>query len=183
MQTTQRERAVILLLLLVVGIGACKSARQKADPAALLREANLLLQQDTETTGRWTEEYRKAFTPQERALFPANRESLRAHADSITKILKENDSQCNRAIEKYEQSIALMKDEQQRKGTASLVSALRTSMKINDLIKAQMQLVADEQIVDAKTFNEKFQELLKPVAQIQRERQAHFEEGRRLLGM
>jgi len=184
MQTTQlRERAVILFLLVVVGVAACKSAAQKADPAALLREANVWLRQSSETTDQWTAEYGKAFRPQDRAQFPANRESLRAHADSITKILNENASQCNKALEKYEHAMALMKDEQQRKGVASLVSALRTSMKMDDLIKSQMQLVSDEQIVDAKTFNEKFLELLKPRAQMESERKAQVEEGKRLLGM
>lgn len=179
--TQRRERVAILLMLLAVGVAACKSAARKADPAALLREANVLLQHSNDA--QWDVEYRKAFTPQNRAQFPANRDSLRAHADSITKSLNENAILSNKAAEKYEQAIAVMKDEKQRKGTALLLSALRTSMKIDDVFKSQMQLVSDERIVDAKTFNEKFLELLKPVAQIQSERDAQLEEGRRLLGM
>ena len=61
-----RERVAILLMLLVVGVAACQSAAPKGDPAALMREANGLLQQSNETTSRWTAEYGKAFMPQER---------------------------------------------------------------------------------------------------------------------
>lgn len=184
MQMAQaRERAVILSLLLIIGFIGCKSAARKVDPATLLREANTLLQESNKTTQQWTMQYAKAFTPEERAHFPGNRESLRAHADNITKLLNESANQCNKAIEKYDQATALIKDEQQRKGTALLTSALRKSLEMNELIKSQMQLVSDERIVSEKAFNEKFLELLKPFSRMESERRTQFDEGRRLLGM
>jgi hypothetical protein len=178
-----RERAVILLLLLVIAFVGCKPAERAVDLAVVMREANTLLQESNKSTEAWTSEYGKAFTPQNRAQFPANRESLRAHADNITKLLDENATQCNKAIEKYEQAIALMKDEKQRRGSTLIVSALRKSMEIYVVIKSQMQLLSDEQIVSEKAFNEKFLEKLKQVGQMEVERKLRFDEGRRLLGM
>lgn len=178
-----RVTRVMLLLLLTVGFAACKPAAQKLDPAALIREANSLLQAGNKTDELWSREYQKAFAPQSRAQFPANCEALRAHADSITKLLDENSAQCNKALAKYDEAMTLIKNEQQRRGMSLLVSALRKSLEMNEVFKSQMQLVSDERIVDAKTFDEKFKQGLKRIPQIQSERQTQFDEGRRLLGM
>jgi hypothetical protein len=180
---TRAGRAVMLLLLLSIGFAGCKSAARTANPAALMREANTLLQEGNKTTDQWIKEYGQAFNPQSRAQFPGNRDSLRAHADSITKLLDENTRQWNKAVEKYEEAIPLIKDEKQRRGATLILSALRKSRDFNDAIRSQMQLVSDERIVDAKAFDEKFLELLKPVRQMDGQWQAEFDEGRRLLGM
>jgi hypothetical protein len=145
-----RERALILLLLFVIGFVGCSRAARKVGSADLMREANALLHESNKSTEQWTNEYGKAFRPQNRAQFPANRESLRVHADNVTKLINENSILCNKAIEKFEQAIALMKDEQQRRGTTLLVSALTKSMEMNEAVKSQMQLVYDERIVNEK---------------------------------
>ena len=69
---------VVLLLLVVMGFTACKPAARTPEAAVLIREANELLQESNKSTEQWTREYTKGFTPQNRAQFPANRESLRA---------------------------------------------------------------------------------------------------------
>ena len=73
----QMARAVLLLLLVMCFV-ACKPAARTSDAAVLLKEANELLQESNKSSEQWTREYAKAFTPQNRAQFPANRESLRA---------------------------------------------------------------------------------------------------------
>jgi hypothetical protein len=148
-----------------------------------MREANAVLAQSTNTTSQWTTEYVKAFTPQNRAKFPANRESLQASADKIIKILNENERLSNEAIAKYEQATALITDEQQRRGTTMLISALKTSLQISDLFKSQMQLVSDEKIATEQAFNEKFAQITNQIVAASKENQAQFDEGRRLLGM
>src|SRR3954471_5566822 len=160
------ERAVILLLLLLISFAACRPAAQKVDAAALMREANALLDESNKASAQWSKEYSKTFTPQNRAQFPANRESLRAHADNITKLLDENSSYCQKAIEKYDQAVQTIKDEQQRRGANLITSSLRKSLEINEVVKSQMQLLSDERIVTAEAFNAKFDEGLKQFSKL-----------------
>ena len=174
---------VILLLVVVIGFCGCKSAPRDKEAAAIMREANTVLAQSTRVTGQWTSEYGRAFTPQNRAKFPTNREELQTAADNIIKTLDEHTKISNDAIAKYEEAIALMSNEQQRKGATLLVSALKKSLHVTDMIKSQMHLVSDQTIVDEKSFNEKFTQILQQINDVERETQAEFKEARRLLGM
>jgi len=60
------------------------------------------------------------------------------------------------AVPQYEEAIALMTDERQQQGFKLLVSSMKTNLEGYEFVKSQMQLVTDESIVDAKTFEERF---------------------------
>ena len=125
----------------------------------------------------------KAFNPQNRPKFPANRESLQISANNIIKILDENSRLSNQAVATYEQAAGLMTNEQQRRGTTMAVSALKTSLQIDDLFKSQVQLVFDEKIVNEKTFNERFLAIANQIREASRIHDAQLTEGKRLLGL
>jgi hypothetical protein len=172
-----------LLLLVIVFCGCKLAASREKEAAALLREANSVLAQTTKASDEWTAEYVKAFNPPNRAKFPGNRESLRTSADRIVTSLNESSRLSKEAIAKYEQANALIVNEQQRKGTAMLTGALKTSLRLDELFRAQMRLVSDEKITDEKTFNDQFLQIGQQIGETARQNKAQFEEGRRLLGM
>jgi len=175
---------MIMLLFLALSFAACNRGPSAGDRAkALMRAANDLLVQSTKATEEWTSEFSKAFRPQSRERFPANRDQLRASADKIIKALDEETRLNESAIEKYEQALALIKDGPQRQGMVLVVSAIKKEGQIRDLHKTQMQLVSDEKIVDAKTFNARFMEIMEQVMVVKRQSEAEFSEGRRLMGM
>ena len=179
-----RITRITLTLLLVVVFCGCKSAASREkEAAALIREATGVVAQVTKVSGEWTAEYMKAFNPQNLAKFPANRESLRTSAERIVTILNETSRLNKEAIAKYEQATELIKDEEQRRGISMLTSALKTSLRLDDLVRAQMQLVSDEKITDEKSLNDKFKEIDERISEAVREEKAQFEEGRKLLGM
>lgn len=178
----QMARSILLVVLVVGFCGCSKPVSKDQQAAALMREANQLLAQSS-STSQWTREYGKTFTPQNRAQFPANREWLRSQTDSIVKQLNEESRLSNEAIAKYEQATGLITNEQQRRGTASIVSALKKMVQINELFKSQMQLVSDDNIADEKTFNARFMQIFEEIGQLKREQETQFDEGKRLLGM
>lgn len=178
----QMARAILVGLLVIGFCGCSKPVSKDQQAAALMREANQLLAQSS-STEQWTREYGKTFSPQNRAQFPANREWLQAQADSIVKHLNEEQRLSNEAIAKYEQATGLMTNEQQRRGTAAILSALKKSVQVTDLMKAQVQLVSDDKIVDEKTFNARFMQFFEQIGELRHEQQKQFDEGKRLLGM
>ena len=173
---------VVLLVFMVPGFGGCKRASRGQEVAAKIRAANETLARSTKAGGEWTNEYMKAFNPQSRAQFPANRASLKASAEKVIKSLDEQQRLSKEAIQQYEQAQGMLSDAQQRKGMGLIISSLKKSLQSDDLFKSQMQLVSDESIVDEKTLNERFGRLAEEIGGIRRETQAELEEGRRLLG-
>lgn len=173
----------MLLILLVIGFSSCKSASRGKEIAAILNKANTVWAKSGTNTDEWTAEYGRAFGPEGRAQFPANRGALRTSADKILRILDEEKRLVNDAIPQYEQAIALMSDEQQRKGFSLLVSSMRTSLEGLEFVKSQMRLVTDKSIVDARTFEERFLSLGKQFGRSQRDSNAQLEESKRILGM
>ena len=178
-----RMTLVVLLVLLIIGLCGCKSASRGKEIAAILEKANTVWAKSGTNTKEWTEEYGSAFGPEGRAQFPANRAALRTSADKILKILDEETRLVNYGIQQYEQALALMSDEQQRKGVSLFVSSMRTSLEGYEFVKSQMRLVTDESIVDAKSFEERFLSLGKQFGRTQGVSNAQLAEGKRMLGM
>jgi hypothetical protein len=174
---------VFVLTFLVICFCACKPASREKEAAAMMREANAVLTQTTELTTEWTAEYAEAFRPDSRAKFPANRSLLKTRAEKILRILDEYTQLTNKAIAQYEQAIPLVTNEQHRRGFTLLVSAEKETLQANELVKSQMQLVFDESIADAKTFNEKFLDLAAQLGKSRSEHDVLFKEAKRLLGM
>ncbi len=175
---------LILLVLLVLGLSGCKHELSRAERAkALMREGNELLQQDSNLTNQWTAEYKTGFRPDVRAQFPGNRDVLRAHAEKIMNLLDQSSGLTRRVAEKYEQASALSDNDAERRGVALIATSLKETVVAHQLYKSQMRLVSDEKITDQKTFEEKFKHYLDQITQQQRERDEHYSQGKRLLGL
>ena len=178
-----RTSRTVVMVLLVIGLCACKSASGEKEAAALIKKANGVWDQKDKTTKAWTTEYANGFAPENRAKFPANRASLQTSADKIVKLLDEETRITNEALEQYEQANALIKEEWKQRGISLLISSLRKTLHSYEFLKSQIKLVYDESIVDAKTFEERFQELGGQFGKALRESQVEFNEGRRILGI
>lgn len=180
---TMRMTRVMIPVLLIIGFCGCKSASREKEAAAIIKKANAVWAESGTNTKEWTAEYGSAFGPEDRGKFPANRTALRTSADKILKILDEETRLVNDAIQQYEQAVAWISDERQRKGISLLVSSMRKTLEGYEFVKSQMRLVTDESIVNAKTFEERFLSLGKHFGRAHRESNALFEEGKRMLGM
>ncbi len=178
-----RPMRIVLVVLLVIGFSGCKSASREKRAAALLAKANTVWAKSGTDTDEWTTEWGRAFGPEGRARFPANRTELRTSADKIVKILDDETRLINEAVPQYEEAIALMTDERQRQGFTLLVSSMKTSLEGFEFVKTQMRLVTDESIVDAKTFEERFLSLGTQFGRTQRVSNEQLAEGKRMLGM
>ena len=173
---------VVLLIVLLAGFSACNSAaRREQQMKALASDANMLVKQDTVVTKQWVDEFVKTFTVENRNKFPANRDFLRPHAEKIIKLLDQSSGLNNSAAEKYEQAAKFAGSEQERQGLLSFASAFRKTVEGNELIKAQMQMVSDETLVDAKIFSERMTHSWELVRQKQDESQQQIHGGRRLM--
>ena len=173
----------ILVLLLVIGLMACKQAAsgdQRAND--LMKETISLRKQSSKLTEQWSNEYQKAFTTENQIKFPSNRETLRASADKISAILDEDSSLTRRMLEKYEQAGPLLSKADDRKANDLIIGALRNTLEVNELVKAQMRLFSDEAIKDGKTLNEKILQSWQEVRQKQEQGDERFKDGKRLLG-
>lgn len=173
-------RITLLVALLVVFVG-CKQGSRELQVKVLLGEANNLLQQQSEVTGRWVNEFVTVFTAENRRQFPANRAFLQSRAEKILQLLDESSSLGNKAAEKYEQAARLSSDDQQRRGLGRVASSFRKDVEVDELFKSQIKIVSDDTIVDAKSFNEKFLQSGHLIAQKRRESEHDLAEGRRLL--
>lgn len=176
------SKLIIPVIFLLVGFYGCNNAARERQAAALITDANKLVSRDTEVTAQWSDEFVKVFTPKNRAQFPANRDFLRGGATRIIKLLDESTGLNNSAAEKFEQAARLLRTDQLRRGMNSLASAFRKTVEVNELLKAQMQMVSDETVVDEKVFNEKFSQSWELIKQKNRERDRQLQEGQRLLG-
>lgn len=131
----------------------------------------------------WAREFSQVFTEQNRAHFPSNRDWLNSRAQKILRLIDESSRLGNEAVKKYEEAGRLMSNEQHRKGLTLIAASFRTTIEIEQLLKAQAQLASDETIKDQKTFSEKFVYFSGLIQQKQKEKDEQFGEGRRLMLM
>ena len=175
----QAARVSLLMVLLVMLCGC--TVMGEIQSKVLLRQANELMERDTDVTQKWSDEFLAVFTPTNRAQFPANRDFLSTHARQITKLLDESSSLNRRAADKYEQAARLLSRDQRRRGLTSIASALRKSAEVNVIFKSLMQIVSDETVVEQKIFNQRFLDTAQQVQLKRREMDQYTEEGKRLL--
>jgi hypothetical protein len=173
----------LVVIGLLLGFCGCKSVSRGREAAALLREANSVWAETNKTTHEWMAEYTNGFGPDQRAQFPSNRAQLKVSSAKIVSILDEETRLINLATVKYEQAIAMISDEQQRKGMGLFVSSMRKDLEMYKFIQSQTRLASDESIVDAKTFEEKFLSFGREIGRVRRESRTDLDEGKRLLGM
>ena len=173
---------VSLLIVLLVTLSGC-TVIGEIQSKVLLRQANKLMERDTDVTQKWSDEFLEVFTPTNRAQFPANRDFLRTHATQITKLLDESSSLNRLAADKYEQAARLLSRDQRRRGLTSIASALRKSAEVNEIFKSLMQIVFDETVVEPKIFNQRFLDTAQQVKLKRREMDQYTEEGKRLLSL
>ena len=175
---------LILVLFLMVGLWGCKQESKEQRAKELMSEAgSLFAKSGTKLTEQWTNEYKTAFTVENRAKFPANRDSLRASADKIITILDESSGVDRMMAEKYEEASKLAGTDDERRGASLIADALRKDIEINNLLKAQMRLVSDEEIKDEKTLNDKFMQSWQRIHEKQRESGDLLSQGKRALGV
>lgn len=175
---------LILVIFLIAGVSGCNKQASRPERAkALAKQATGLLGQSSKLTDAWVEEYKKAFTEENRAKFPGNRESLRASADKIMAILDESSSLNRQMAEQFDEAGKLSTNDQDRKGSALVAEALRKSVEVDQLLKSQMRLVSDEKIKDAKTLNEKIKRSWQLVQEKQRESSELLAQGKRVWGI
>src|SRR2546423_3439951 len=146
---------LIVLITILFSLTGCRSASSAQRAKALTGEAEKLVEQQTKIVEEWTGEYSPAFTPQKRAEFPANRDWLRSRADRVITLLNESSRLANEAADKYDQASQLVNGEKETKARALFASSFRKEVEVNDLLKAQMHLVSDGEVRDARTFNQK----------------------------
>lgn len=173
---------VILLIFLVFSVSCNTAFTRERKIKALLNEAVELMKRDTDVAGEWTDQYVKAFKPENLAQFPANRDFLRTHAEQIIKLLDESCSLNNRTAAKYEQAAGLSRNAQVYRGLTTFASGFRKTVEMNELLKSQMQMVLDDKVLDKQLFKEKFLQLGQLIGQKHNESQNQFGEGKRLLG-
>ena len=173
----------ILLISLFFNLLGCRLDPGAQRAKALMGEANSLLEQESRVTQEWSVEYGKVFTPQNRAQFPSNRESLRGHAEKVISLLDESARLSSAAAEKYEQAVGLVNEDKEKRGLVLFAASFRKDVEITGLFKEQMRLAANSEIKDQKTFNEKFMNLTQLIEREKRKRDDQQNEGKRLMGL
>ena len=172
----------VLLLTLLFSLLGCRPSPPAERARELIAQANNLLDQDVKITGEWAGEYGRLFSPQNRAKFPSNRESLRSRGESLVRLINESTRLNTGAAEKFEQAAGLISGDKEKRGLNSVASSLRKNIEINALMKEQMVLASDEGIKDQKIFNEKFMTLMSLIQQKTKERDEQQAEGKKLMG-
>ena len=170
----------LLLLLLLLSLTGCRAISQKR-AEALFSEASKISDQQLKFLNQYAREFGQIFTEQNRAQFPANRDSLNSRVQKILPLMNESLRLGNEATEKYEEASRLMAREQDRRGVALIAASFRKSVEIEQMLKQQALLVSDQTITDAKTFNEKFVHINELIRQKQKEKDDQFDEGKRLM--
>ena len=162
---------------------SCQTNLDASRSRSLMREANILLEQEAGITSAWTKEYAAAFNPQSRARFPANRQELSQKAESLTSALNQSSSMQSTAAEKYLAASALEPDEKMRQFLSLFSQAFRTNLEINDLFRQQIGLVNNEEIKDTKTFEERFQGIGAEIAKKIKDRDMLQSRGKEMIGL
>ena len=172
----------VLLTALLLSLFSCRPAPSTGRVKGLIAEANILLQEDGRVADNWLGEWGRMFTPQNRAQFPSNRESLRSRGENLIRHLNESTRLNAEAAEKLEQAAGLVTGDKEKKGLTAFAASIRKTVEINSLMKDQMLLASDVEIKDQKTFNEKFMTLMSLIQQKTREKDDQQSEGKALLG-
>ena len=175
--TKLRFLALFLVLLGLPGCGSTPAEQSKT----LVAEATTLMRRDTEIADQWSREFRDVFTPENRAQFPSNRDWLISRSEKIIALLDESARVGNEAAAKFEEASRLMGKDQDKKGMALIAAAMRKDVEIGQLFKALAQLASDRTITDAKSFNQKFDDLASLYQQKRKENDEQLAEGKRLL--
>ena len=172
-----RFLALFFVLLGLSGCGSTPAERSKT----LVTEAHTLMRRDTEIAEQWSREFSQVFTLENRAQFPSNRDWLISRSERIITLLDESARVGNEAAAKLEEASRLMGKDQDKKGMTLVAAALRKDVEIGQLFKALAQLASDRTINDAKSFNQKFDQLTSLYQQKRKESDEQLAEGKRLL--
>lgn len=170
-----------MLLLFSVLLG-CQSNQYDQKVNELVREGNLLIEQESVITKGLKSEFVKVFTPENRAKFPSNRETLRFHAENQIKLLEQQESLLNSAARKFEQASQISNNEKEKKFTALFAASFKKDAEISRLFEEQIKLVLDNNIKDLKAFETRFTELTQSAEIKIKERDELQSEGKRILG-
>ena len=176
----QTKRLFLLLFIPLLTLAGCKSSSQKR-AEALFGEGFKLSIEAGNVLSRYAREIDQVFTVQNRAKFPANRDWLNSRAQASLPLLDEGMRLDTEAAKKFEESSRLWSTEQNRKAVGIIAASYRKSVEMDQLYKDLMLLPSDPTITDATAFNEKFLHIHQVIGQKEKEREAQFDEGKRLM--
>lgn len=174
---------IIVLIALSTGFAACTRRSNMEQAKTLMNEGNALIAQDANLTTEWTRVYKQEFKPDNLAKFPANRDSLRLHAEKLMSLFDQSATLSRMAADKYDEASRFTNTDEVKRGVGLFASSLRKNVEVNQLFKSQMQLFGDESIKDAKTLDEKIKRSWEVINRKRDESQKELDEGRRLLGI
>jgi hypothetical protein len=172
---------LLALFLLLLSLPGCGRSTATERAKTLVTEANELMRRATEIGDQWSREFRQVFTPENRAQFPSNRDSLISRSEKIIALLDESARLANEAAAKFEDASRLMGKDQDKKGLELIAAAMRKGVEIDQLFKALAQIPSDRTINDAKSFNQKSDQITSLYQQKNKERDEQLAEGKRLL--
>lgn len=172
----------VLFIALILNLLGCRPALNTEPAKGLLAQGNELLEEDVRSADKWIPEYGRLFTPQNRAKFPSNRQSLRADGDRLIRCAEKSSILNEIAAEKFDQAAGLVTEDKAKKGLNLFAATLRENVEINNLMKEQMLLAADEEIKDQEVFNEKFIDLMTLIQLKRKELEDQRSQAKMLLG-
>jgi len=171
---------LLIFVVLFLSLSGCRSSsNQKADAA--FSAASRLGQEETKVMNQWARDFGETFSQQNRAQFPSNRAWMNSRAQNILPLMDKSIRLGTEAVAKYQEASRLMSKENHQKGVASIAASFRKSIEIEQLFKAEAELASDQTINDAKTLNEKFAYYDGLIREKQKEHDALFAEGKRLM--
>ena len=174
---------IALITTLVFSGLACLPTTGTQQAKALIADANRLLEQESKVTQQWSQEYGRIFTPENRAKFPSNRESITTEAQPLMKLLDESARLNTGAAEKFEKAATLVGEAREQRGMILFAASLRKNVGITDLVREQLLLASNDEIKDQRIFNETFMNLLGLIQRKTREVNDEQNEARGLMGL
>ena len=111
----------------------CQSNQHNQKVNELVREGNLLIEQDVVITNEWKTEFVKVFMLENRAKFPSNREMLRSHAENQIRLLEQQEALRNSAADKFEQASQISNNEKEKKFTSLFAASFRKDVEVKQV--------------------------------------------------
>jgi vacuolar-type H+-ATPase subunit I/STV1 len=180
--TQNANYKLYFVLMLLFAFAGCQSKQYNHQVNDLVREGNLLIEQDALIISEWKAESSKTFTPENRAKFPSNREALRPSAENQIRLLEQREDLLNSAAGKFEQASQISTNEKERKVTSLFAASFRKDAEVSQIFKEQANLILDNNINDLQSFEAKFKELIQKAEMKIKERDEMQAEAKRIVG-
>jgi hypothetical protein len=182
MSSTLRIEIVIAVVFSFPLFISCGSVNYDKSVNDLVREANSLIEQETDVVKEFRNEFVSVFTMENRDRFPSNRETLRPHAENQLRLLQKQKSLLSTAIEKFEQASRISANDKEKRFTSLMADSLRKDIEIADYFVETMNLVLNEKVTDTQILKNQFVETGQKAELKMKERDALQNEAKRIIG-